>query len=395
MKFEEFFIVAQGPILETVAWELKLQSPYLLEKDGRPWSGPLEFEIVERQGIRLKAPFEVGLQLNYFMKTASRILWRRADFHCKEFSFLEKKLRQLDLNKETLGNFSLHITASKSRLNNEKRIAEVFEKVFGSQIQKQAPIQLFVRVFEDQFQISWDTSGEHLHKRGYRHLTAQAPLRETLASVCLWNMIKEMPLYELQKTILVDPMCGSGTFLFEAAQLLKPNQGRSFSFLQLKAVPGMMKSESFFKNYHHPMPNLFAAYLGKDLQQPSLAIEMAKNLPDSKFYFHQEDLLQSKNYFFEKDSVVSDVISKKRFVVFNPPYNERLKTDLTLGQMVSQAAKKYQPDRMAVLGSVSQWKERIQIPDMKLQQILDFENGGLPVRCGFFDSIAIRGPAIE
>jgi 23S rRNA G2445 N2-methylase RlmL len=89
------------------------------------------------------------------------------------------------------------------------------------------------------------------------------------------------------------------------------------------------------------------------------------------------------------------VISKKRFVVFNPPYNERLKTDLTLGQMVSQAAKKYQPDRMAVLGSVSQWKERIQIPDMKLQQILDFENGGLPVRCGFFDRIAIRGPAIE
>ncbi len=389
MKLEDFFIVAQGPLLETVALELKHHWSYLLEKDGRPWSGPFEFQIVDRQGIQLKAPLEVGFQLNYFMKTASRILWRRTDFHCTEFSFLEKKIKELMLQKEVDGPFSLHITASKSRLNHEKRIASVFEKVFGSQIQNSSPIQLFVRVFEDQFQISWDTTGEHLHKRGYRNLTAQAPLRETLASVCLWNLIKDIPLLDLQRTTLIDPMCGSGTFLFEASQLLQPNQGRSFSFQQFKSVPGLMKSESFFKNYHHPMPSVFASFVGKDLQYPQLALEMAKKMSESRFHFFQEDLFHSENQGLDGELLISsDSEPHPRFLVFNPPYNERLKTDVSLGQMIQKAAEKYQPERMAVLGSVSQWKERFQVPGMKLYSFLDFENGGLPVRCGLFQRVS-------
>ncbi|MEM7736305.1 MAG: hypothetical protein AAF267_10985, partial [Deinococcota bacterium] len=77
----------------------------------------------------------------------------------------------------------------------------------------QDSIEIYVRLFQDRCTVSINTSGAHLHKRGYRDHSYTAPLRETLAAAVLKEL--NLPNY----TTLIDPMCGSGTLLIEAALL--------------------------------------------------------------------------------------------------------------------------------------------------------------------------------
>jgi putative N6-adenine-specific DNA methylase len=130
------------------------------------------------------------------------------------------------------------VTSKKSKLYHagavEQRLLEVVEKAVGAEEAREAePVrgqnpQLFiVRLFRDQCTISVDSSGELLHRRGYREQGGKAPLRETLAAAmllaCGWN----------GETPLLDPLCGSGTIVIEAALLARripPGLKRAFAF---------------------------------------------------------------------------------------------------------------------------------------------------------------------
>jgi putative N6-adenine-specific DNA methylase len=91
---------------------------------------------------------------------------------------------------------------------------------------------VMVRIEDDLVTISIDTTGESLHKRGHKEAVARAPMRETMASLFLRQCG-----YTGDEPVL-DPMCGSGTFVIEAAEIaagLKPGRTRSFAFEQLKS----------------------------------------------------------------------------------------------------------------------------------------------------------------
>jgi putative N6-adenine-specific DNA methylase len=134
----------------------------------------------------------------------SRIYERVTRFKCFTFEQLEIAMADLDLSK--YGGVTAKAACKSSRLYHSGAIEERLRRMLP-----EGPIELLARVDHNRCTISVDTSGELLHRRGWRLEGGPSPIRETLASAILalagWT----------PGTALFDPMCGSGTFLIEAA----------------------------------------------------------------------------------------------------------------------------------------------------------------------------------
>lgn len=154
---------------------------------------------------------------------ASRVLVHVAQFPARTFAELEEKATAVDWSPWTTRGGTFRVVAEKSRLFHTAAIAERLERVVGGP----GDTPFFVRVEHDRVTISADAGGDPLHRRGWRLETAKAPLRPTLAAAALatigWDA--SMPL--------IDPMCGSGTIVIEAASQaagLAPGRLRAFAF---------------------------------------------------------------------------------------------------------------------------------------------------------------------
>ncbi|HET7601488.1 MAG TPA: class I SAM-dependent RNA methyltransferase [Gemmatimonadales bacterium] len=166
---------------------------------------------------------------NLWLRTASRVLVRVAEFHAHSFAELERHARKVPWENFLAEGVRpvFRVTSKKSKLYHQDAIAERLERWIGRAAGDEAPEQLFiVRLHRDHVTISADSSGELLHKRGYRLESGKAPLRETLAAAMLlaigWD--GTVPL--------VDPFAGSGTIPIEAALIARgmaPGAGRSFA----------------------------------------------------------------------------------------------------------------------------------------------------------------------
>ena len=181
--------------------------------------------------------------MNLNLRTASRITVLGANFRARTFAELERRARAVPWD-EWLRNDTrvrLRVTCRKSRLYHSDAVAERIAGVIAARTRAlvtadntaddddpAAQQLILVRLLRDDCTIRIDTSGAHLHRRGYRQAVAKAPLRETLAAAMLlaaeWNV----------STPLIDPFCGSGTIAIEAALLARniaPGIGREFAFM--------------------------------------------------------------------------------------------------------------------------------------------------------------------
>jgi putative N6-adenine-specific DNA methylase len=184
----------------------------------------------EAGGVTFRAALAQVQDANLRLRTASRVLVRVARFRARTFFELERHATKLDWGRWLAPGVApeFDVTSKKSKLYHEKGIAQRLATAAGSTTAADVPAQLFVvRVQRDEFTLSIDSSGELLHRRGYRQETAKAPLRETLAAAMLlgagWH----------GQAPLVDPMCGSGTIPIEAALIARgiaPGLGRGFAF---------------------------------------------------------------------------------------------------------------------------------------------------------------------
>ena len=195
---------------------------------------------VDAGGIAFAGRLRDLYRANLWLRTASRILVRFAEFRSRDFPDLYRRAKRLPwgrfIRPET--SVSFRVTCHSSRLNHTTRIAEALESALNQALGRSAnpvsknPQLVLVRIVDDQVTLSIDSSGELLHRRGYRQSVTAAPLRETLAAGVLM-------LLEWSGTVpLVDPMCGSGSFLLEGAMLARkqaPGLNRSFAFM---AWPG-------------------------------------------------------------------------------------------------------------------------------------------------------------
>jgi putative N6-adenine-specific DNA methylase len=130
--------------------------------------------------------------------------------------------------------FKVEASCKKSRIYHQgaaaQRVKTAIKDAIGAKVDDEAPITVKARIDDDLCTLSVDTSGESLHKRGHKVEVAKAPMRENMAALFLRQCG-----YRGSEPV-VDPMCGSGTFVIEAAEIaagLQPGRSRSFAFEQL------------------------------------------------------------------------------------------------------------------------------------------------------------------
>lgn len=182
---------------------------------------------------------------NLHLRAASRVLVRLAAFRATSFAELERRARGIPWERVLPRGaaVALRVTCRKSRLYHSDAVAERLLRDLGARRGAEAAAprpdgeddggqaaQLFVvRLDRDVCTVSADSSGAHLHLRGYRRAISAAPLRETLAAAMVlasgWD----------GRSALVDPFCGSGTIPIEAAMIaarMAPGRNRSFRFMK-------------------------------------------------------------------------------------------------------------------------------------------------------------------
>lgn len=197
-----------------------------------------EVTAVEDGRVTFEGDAAALCRANIFLRTAERVLIRVGSFHAETFEELfqgTKNLSWEDYIPED-GKFWVAKAASvKSKLFSPsdmqsimkkamvERLRSVYHKEWFAESGNSFPVRVFL--MKDEVVIGLDTTGESLHKRGYRKLTAKAPIAENLAAALImltpWK----------RDRILVDPFCGSGTFPIEAAMMaarMAPGVNRSF-----------------------------------------------------------------------------------------------------------------------------------------------------------------------
>ena len=193
-------------------------------------------------GVDLQGDADTIRRVNLESRLASRLLLRLASFKVLHLNELEKLCSKLEVAPYIRADLPLSVRATcrKSKIYHsgaaEERVLRGLAKKLGAapapaqanlDEDDEPPQAVLVRFEHDVCTLSLDTSGAHLHKRGYRRETAKAPIRETLAAALLADAG-----YGADQAF-VDPMCGSGTFAIEAALIATcsaPGRLRSFAF---------------------------------------------------------------------------------------------------------------------------------------------------------------------
>ena len=165
-------------------------------------------------GVEITGGWPEVWRANLCLRGASRVLVRVGSFRAQHLSQLDKLSRKLpwgDFLQEDVP-VKVEATSSRSKLYHTGAIAERVARASGDPSGQEDAVRIFVRIDRDVCTVSVDTSGELLHRRGFKQAVGKAPLRETQAALFL-----RACGYDGQETV-VDPMCGSGTFPIEAAE---------------------------------------------------------------------------------------------------------------------------------------------------------------------------------
>lgn len=185
---------------------------------------------VEPGGVVLEADLETVALLGLRLATASRVLVTVGRFRASALAELERKAGGLPWDRFLPGDHdpTFRVTCRKSRLYHTGAVAERLTRGAGRDPSTPSPhtTPFVVRIVRDRVVVRADASGVHLHRRGYRRATARAPIRETLAAGIL-RLAEWSP-----ESPLVDPLCGSGTFVVEAALRAcrrAPGENRTFA----------------------------------------------------------------------------------------------------------------------------------------------------------------------
>ncbi|AZZ36511.1 hypothetical protein CIK05_06815 [Bdellovibrio sp. qaytius] len=382
-----FFISCQPQLEKDLLNEIESFWHLLIDLDGLPTRSRPEVVYEDMGGIEIECESHLGFQINLFSKLANRVLWRIHHFDARYFDQFEKELKKLDL-KKYIGEqkFNLHIESSKSRLFHESNLEETAHKILKNAVTKtdDTLLSLYVRIFKDTVVLSLDTSGKHLHKRGYRKDQGEAPIRETLAAkmynFLLKNAEEGIIKYSAQdeKTTILDPFCGAGTLLFEAASFFQPNLVTKYDFERFTQLPGLLKSDSWKKNFKitNAAKNKF---YGIELDAKTFG-KLQSNQTFFKEYF---PLINNEFTLVQGDSKTCDLSAlagQGVVVMANPPYGERLKN--TDAEQVLMSLERLPNLKAVVVVHPATWK--LNFSQLKIKQSENFNNQGLDLKLTLF-----------
>jgi len=365
-RVHDFFAVCPPGLKATCAAELAA-----LDKDIQ------EIRVLSG-GVAFRAKLPLACLANMVLGSPSKILMRIDSFKAENFPTLEKKIKQIDWELFLPGNTNLDIqvTAHKSRLYHSGAIEERCRSIIEPRLftpGKKSEQSLFIRADNDQFELSLDMSGDLLFKRGVKQKVIAAPLRENLA----FAILKTAGF--TRDDVLMDPMCGSGTFSIEAAMIqsnIPPGFFRSFAF---EHWPGFRQENfSYLKNQLEQAfclegnPGIFAS----DMDDSALSL-LRDAIGEHEFL---NTIQAEKTDFF--DIQPTQLTPKKGVVVLNPPYGKRLGKDMDMTRFFAEIGKKLAADFKG-------WRVGIIYPEKALGkamgiplQPMPFFHGGLDLFAG-------------
>jgi putative N6-adenine-specific DNA methylase len=184
-------------------------------------------------GVLVRGGWPEVWRANLALRGAGRVLVRIGAFRAPHLAQLDRRARRLDWAAVLAPGTRVRVdaTCERSRVWHEgaaaERIARAIEAGAGAEVSPEAEVRVLVRIVDDLCTVSLDTSGEPLHRRGAKRAVGKAPLRETLAALFLRTCG-----YRGTEPV-VDPMCGAGTIVIEAAEIacgLAPGRARTFAF---------------------------------------------------------------------------------------------------------------------------------------------------------------------
>ena len=305
----------------------------------------LGYEItkVEDGRVTFTGDAEAICRANIFLRGAERVLLLVGRFHATTFDELFEGIKALPwedyIPKD--GKFWVKKASSiKSKLFSPSDIQSIAKKAMVERMKQSYHLDWFpedgasypVRIFllKDEVMVTIDTSGDSLHKRGYRLATSKAPLTETLAA----SLIMLTPWKK--DRILVDPFCGSGTFPIEAAMMaanIAPGMNRSLTAEQGRSlIPKQLWYDAVEEAQDMVNLDVEVAIQGYDIdgEVVKAARENAKRAGvDSLIHFQQREVAQRHHP------------KKYGFIITNPPYGERLEEKADLPALYTQIGQAY------------------------------------------------------
>jgi len=282
--------------------------------------------LVEDGRVTFLGDEEAVCRANIGLRTAERILVKVGAFHAETFDELFENTKALPWEEyiPADGRFwGAQAASVKSRLFSPSDIQSIMKKAMVERLKNIYHINWFkedganypVRVFlmKDEVTVGLDTTGDSLHKRGYRKFTAKAPIAENLAAA----MIMLTPWRE--DRILVDPFCGSGTIPIEAAMMaanMAPGMKRGFTALKWEqVVPRVYWDDAYDEARSMVDMSIETHIYGYDIDE-----EMVRIAGQNAHLAGVEKLVHFEQRPVEK--LASE--DKYGFLITNPPYGERL-----------------------------------------------------------------------
>jgi putative N6-adenine-specific DNA methylase len=272
-------------------------------------------------GVEFSGGLAEIYRANLWLRTAGRVLARVGEVKATDFPDLFRRTVRLPWGKFIRPGTRIVVRAvsRRSRLNHTGRIAATVTEAVDRALGRPAPAAdgpeqlVLVRFEEDVCLFSVDSSGRLLHRRGYRLEGAHAPLRETLAAGILQLVGWE------GGTALVDPMCGSGTFVIEGALIAEnraPGLGRDFAFMHWPRYrPGLW--EALMVEAKRGVRESGVLLSGSD-RDPAAVEAARRNAGRAEVRSVQFDC---------RDLAAVPFSAGPGLVVCNPPYGERLERE--------------------------------------------------------------------
>jgi putative N6-adenine-specific DNA methylase len=338
---------------------------------------------VTEGGVEWTGPIATVARANLWLRTASRILIRAAEFKAKAFFELELAAKKIEWARwiAPTSSAEFRVTCRKSKLYHSDAVAQRFHEAVSKRVkgvrfvanaseddESTASQLVVVRFVRDVCTVSIDTSGTLLHMRGYRQQLAKAPLRETLAAAVLlgakWR----------GDTPLTDPMCGSGTIPIEGALIARripPGKNRTFAFQSWPSFKKPAWDKIVAEARAQELPASPVQIDGSDRDDGAVAAAIANA---------------------ERAGVASDITFSKRsisalpaaggpgLVAINPPYGVRVGEPDRLRDLYAQLGNVLRAKRpewtLALLSADKNLERQV---NLSLREQFKTRNGGIPI----------------
>ena len=289
---------------------------------------------LERRAVSFRGDKALLYRANLCLRTALRILVPIASFKAKDTDALYNQLKKINWSAymQSTTTFAIDATVYSETFRNSRfvtyrvkdAIADYWlekENQRPSVSTREPDLLINIHIGNEQVTVSLDSSGESLHKRGYRVATTEAPISEVLAAGMLlmagWN----------GQSDLYDPMCGSGTFLIEAALIAR------------NIAPGVFRSAYAFEKWPDFDADLWSDIYNDDSHERDFTHKIYGS--DASFYAIQQAAKNIKAAGVQKDIELKQIRIEEikspytlpigegkggasPLVMLNPPYGERL-----------------------------------------------------------------------